>query len=113
MVICYSAWQIEAYIEEYEHATGNHVTKIATVKDASPTYFCKGIKYVSHDMNIRGLVVDWADVNLINFYCDKDYQKCDMSEAIYEMYFKDKNWDVMNLQQQAVFKDDTLYLAMY
>mgnify|MGYP001025253167 CR=1 FL=1 len=108
-----SAWQIEAYIEEYEHATGNYVTKIATVKDASPTYFYKGIKYVSHDMNIRGLVVDWADVNLINFYCDKDYQKCDMPEAICEMYFKDKNWDVMNLQQQAVFKDDTLYLAMY
>ena len=107
------AVQIEHRIQEYQSKTGFVVTKIATVNDESPTYIYDGVKYVSHDMNIRGLVVQWAGVELINHYCGKEYQKVEMPNEIYDTYFRGRNWDCFDLDEQAVFDGDTLYLAMY
>lgn len=107
------AVQIERGIQEYQGETGVAVTKIAAVNDESPTYIYDGVRYVSHDMNIRGLVVQWAGVELINHYCDREYQKVAMPDDIYDTYFRGKNWDYFDLNEQAVFDGDTLYLAMY
>lgn len=107
------AVQIERGIQEYQGETGVAVTKIAAVNDESPTYIYDGVRYVSHDMNIRGLVVQWAGVELINHYCDREYQKVEMPDDIYDTYFRGKNWDYFDLNEQAVFDGDTLYLAMY
>lgn len=107
------AREIETRIEEYQNSTGNEIYKIATVNDENPTYSYEGIQYVTHDMNIRGLVVSWGDVNLINYYCDKNYEKVPMPDEIYDAYFKGKDWSVFDLDAQTVFVDDTLYLAMY
>lgn len=107
------AHQIETKIEEYQNSTGIEITKIATINDESPTYSYDGIQYVTHDMNIRGLVVSWGDVNLINYYCNRNYEKTSMLDEVYTLYFEGKNWDSLVLDEQAVFLDDTLYLAMY
>ncbi|MGO5050678.1 glucosyltransferase domain-containing protein [Dysosmobacter sp. Sow4_B12] len=107
------AMQINSKIEEYEAESGIEVYRIATVNDVSPTYSYGGIKYVTHDMNIRGLVVSWGDVNLINYYCNENYEKVSMPDEIYNTYFEGKNWDLFDLNEQAVFVGDTLYIAMY
>ena len=57
--------------------------------------------------------MSWGDVNLINYYCNRNYEKTSMLDEVYTLYFEGKNWDSLVLDEQAVFLDDTLYLAMY
>lgn len=109
----YCARSIQEKIEQYQDKTGIKVKKIGICNDDSPIYRYPGIQYVTHDLNIRALNVQWAQSYLINFYCSTDYENIEIPSEIYKTYFANKNWDFLNLDEQAVFVGDTLYLAMY
>ena len=98
---------------QYQEETGITVTKVGAVNDSSPVYYNPGVDYVNHDLNIRAMTVAWGWSNLLNFYCQTNYTIVTVPDNIYNTYFAGKNWNTLNLDEQAVFVDDTLYLAMY
>lgn len=101
-------------ISEYEKKNNVKITNISTKLDTSPTYGYYGnVEYIGYDTNIRALVVPWADVNLINYVSGRNFNKIDMKDDIYNKYFKDKNWNYFDLDEQLIFSGDTAYLIMY
>lgn len=109
----YCATLIQDRIMQYQEETGITVTKVGAVNDSSPVYYNPGVDYVNHDLNIRAMTVAWGWSNLLNFYCQTNYTIVAVPDDIYNTYFAGKNWNTLNLDEQAVFVDDTLYLAMY
>ena len=104
---------IEDAIEKYEQAYDTEIKYIAAQNDTSPTWSYKGIEYAIFDTNTRAYVVDWADVELVNYYSGRQYKKVPMNETIYENKFKNKNWDKLNIEEQLYFEGDTLYWIKY
>lgn len=104
---------IEDAIEKYERENDTEIKYIAAQNDISPTWSYKGIEYVIFDTNTRAYVVDWADVELVNYYSGRQYKKVPMNETVYKNKFKDKNWDRLNTEEQLYFEGDTLYWIKY
>lgn len=101
---------IGEYIINYETTTGNTVNKIAVYSDNKPTYYYNNIKNYSA-LCIRPLSVEWADNGSISYWCNKELKEIQPSKEIYEMYFKDKNWDEL-CEEQFVFINDTLHYCI-
>ena len=69
--------------------------------------------YTIFDTNVRAFVLPWADVNMINFYNGKNYEKVVMDEEIYNQYFAAKDWNRFIPEEQMKFSGDTLNLMLY
>jgi len=104
---------IEIEISEYESNSGNTITKIASFNDANPTYFYPEVKYCKFDTNVRAFVIPWADVNLLNYYTNNNYQKIEMPEEIYIERFSGKDWKYFIPEEQLYFQDDVMFWAKY
>ena len=50
---------------------------------------------------------------MISYYSNRYYNKVEMDKEIYDEHFKGRNWNDFNIDEQLIFKDDTLYLIIY
>lgn len=100
-------------IEKYEKEYGITIKNIAAECDTQPTYSYQDIKYCIYDTNVRAFVTQWANVNMISYYSNRYYNKVEMDKEIYDEHFKGRNWNDFNIDEQLIFKDDTLYLIIY
>lgn len=107
------ALTIQSAIEEYESSSGYTVKYIAAENDIYPTWSYPGIEFVVFDTNTRAFVVDWADVELLNYYTGHDYIKVPMDNEVFNEYFRDKNWDEFNSGEQLIFEKETMYWIKY
>jgi len=105
--------EIGAAIQAYEEGTGNAVDTIAVHFDGQVTWYQPSTRYQIMDINVRGFVKPWSDVNMINWYLGTSYARRDMSDAEYRRIFGDSGWDVFDASQQLHFEGSTLYLAVY
>ena len=64
-------------------------------------------------MNIREFLVSWGQVEIINYYSKRNFEKVDMSEEIYKKYFANKKWDYYKPEEQLAFIDDMLCICIY
>lgn len=104
---------IQNEIDQYEQETGNVVTKIACDNDTNPTYSYSSVDYTIYDTNIRGYICSWADVNMINFYNGKNYERVAMEHQLYSQYFEGMDWNYFNPEEQMIFVGDTLNIIFY
>jgi hypothetical protein len=107
------AYMIQERIQNYQSGTGVTIEKIGVTTDSIPAWTYASNNYTCYDTNLREYVVEWAAVDCINYYNNTKYKKCDISEEIYTKYFEGKNWDSLNLNEQMIFENDTVYLAGY
>ena len=95
-------------INEYEQKTGITVTKISATVDAhsSTTYSCLH----TGEMSQRAL---YYSMSLIRLRSGKNLERIDMDNAIYNKYFKGKDWNYPDMSEQLVIKGDTAYFVLY
>ena len=104
---------IDSEIKKYEENNNIKINNISAECDVNPTYNYNNIKYCIYDTNVRAFITPWANVNMINYYTNSSYKKVEMDMDIHNKYFKDKNWDNLNLKEQLIFSEDTLFLVIY
>lgn len=107
------AYLINDRIVKYDQEKDIKINNISICKDIYPTWGNKSIRYVCMDTNLRVFNVSHSGVHCINYYNETEYKAVDMPEEIYKKYFENKNWDMLNLDEQMVFEGDTVYLASY
>lgn len=107
------AQEIGEYIKKYESNTGNVVLKISTCRDNNCTYYQPISNYHNCELGARIMATDYSNYRLIGYVLGRNMEKVDMPDNVYLSYFKDKDWNELNLEEQAVFVDDTLYFAIY
>lgn len=65
----------------------------------------------------------WADVNLLNYLFDKNYNRINMDEqytdnteyyqSLIQKYWDGKSWSHLDTDEQLVFDGNTMYWALY
>lgn len=98
-------------IVKYETETGITVTTLAVAHDAYSPFSYEEVSYVSDQINERALGT--APKSLIYVVTGREFEKIDMPKAVYEQYFKDKNWDYFYLKEQLVIEGDTAYWCVF
>lgn len=108
----------EAYIKtlyaeilKYEDETGIEVTKLAVMKDDYAPSFYEQVSYVSGQINER--TIDSAPASVLQVMTGRDLEKVDMPSDIREKYFKDKDWDYFDVNEQLVIEGDTAYWCVF
>lgn len=108
------AIEINSKIEKYEEQNSIEVTKILTSgtgrRYSWPQQFNN--KYYSYNHPI--MLDEWSQSNYINFINGTDYTGGLMSEKEINTYFENRNdYNSVDLDEQLVFVDDTLYWYVY
>lgn len=96
---------------KYEEETGTKVTKIAIYKDIDAPDSYEEVSYHIHQINERTLGT--ATNSLIWKVTGRHFEDIGNQEEIYNKYFKDKNWDYLDLSQQLVIIGDTVYWCIF
>ena len=97
-------------ISEYEQNTGNNVTKISIYKDENTRYsyselFCSG------DINISSFATDWSDINAINYYNNRNFEKVDNDEFIKEK-LQSRDWDIYK-EEKIIIEGNIAHIYVY
>lgn len=101
-------------IRDYEEKNKVKLKKISFCQDLDPLLGYYGnTKYIAWDLNIREFMVNWGQIEIINYYAKRNFEKIDMPEEIYKKYFAKKQWDYYKPEEQLVFIGDTLYICVY
>ena len=107
------AYQIQERITDYEKKTNNKIDTISICKDANTMWGNKTIRYICMDTNIRVYNVAHGGVDCINYYNGTNYKSMNTPESVYTKNFANKDWQVLNLNEQLIFEDNVAYLATY
>lgn len=107
------AYDIYSEIKKYEQDTGIEVANIAPIKDVIPLWKNHYVDYYSFNINERAFLNDWSDVSLINYVSGRTFNKIAMDNEVFDIYFRDKDWDYYSPDEQLVFIGDTLYWCKY
>lgn len=103
--------KVNEFMLEYEKNNNIEIKNIAIVYDKNVTWNYNELKHKSLYTH-RALMIWWCNVDTINYYTDRNLQKIQMKSEIYNIYFKDKDWDKLD-REQFVFKGDTMYYCVY
>ncbi len=99
-------------IENYEAETGNTIKYIATYQDSVYTQTYPNVRYHVGAINEKSLgLVTYSLIRYVSG--DDELRKIDPDKAVYNEYFKDKDWDCLVPDEQMVFIGDTLHYAAY
>ena len=104
------AAQISQAIDDYERQNGMTVTSIAYCRDAQSTKY-RGHSLFYFDFSLEAILT--LQSSRYEPDTEKIYEFREMPEDVYRRYFKGKDWDTLNLNEQLVFLDDTAYLCVY
>ena len=63
--------------------------------------------------NHKTLYDEWSEVELLNYFTGKCYEPVQMSNEIFEKYFKNVKYDAFIPEKQLVFEEDKLYWLIY
>ena len=107
------ALNVSTKIKDYEKMTGNRIDKIAIREDSKPQEKYRSTRYYNNQLGRRIMNVDYANYQMINYLGGLNLQSTKFSDSVYNKYFKNKNWDTENLEQQLIFIKDTAYLVLY
>lgn len=103
-------------INEYESENNIEVKNVAFYVDANINYKywdAEEIMYFSYTAPIY--YGYWCDIYSINVLSGKEYKRVNnllVDKEIY-YYFKTKDWDEVNLEEQLIFRGDTIHICRF
>ena len=100
-------------IRKYEAETGIRVEKAAAMRDTVSTHYYDEIYYTWEQINERALGM--STVSLLCYTADdgRRFQLAEMDEQVYEKFFKGRNWDEFDVEEQVIIVGDTLYWCVF
>ena len=108
---------IDNYLRAYEEKNNTSILKVAFINDQYITYkFYREIKNgnYSGEMATRAIWVDWANLQMLNYYSNRNLNKVSAyDEEDIKMNFKKENYDYFSPAEQIYIKDDTAYIYVY
>lgn len=107
----YNAIQIQKKVAEYEKETGNQITKVAVYKQNGNSGSYPEL-WISGDINVKATAPDWSRMDYLRYYLDRNLEQVEEDKDIYDLYFKNKNWEIFDIEQVILIKD-TLHFCMY
>lgn len=98
-------------ILKYEEETGVKVDKLAIAKDIDAPFNYAEVSFVADQINERTLGT--SNTPLIWVMTGRRLELVEMDEAVYDRYFKGKNWDYLDLSQQLIIDGNIAYWCIF
>lgn len=102
------------YIQHYEEENNCVIDTIALGSDEYPTYKyyneINGSEYWG-EMATRSILVDWANIQLLNFYSGQKFDKIISGEI--KDKFRQNNYDYFSIEEQIYIEDNVAYIYIY
>ena len=89
------------------------MSKIAITYDQNPTIYQEQSRYRHSQLGVRIMVTDYSNYRLISSRANRELQKTDMPDEIFQQYFSEKDWNELNVEEQVFCEDDVAYVAVY
>ena len=106
------AVQIEENIKNYEEESGNHITKVIYYQDANLAWQYPGLRTIG-DANIKASFTRWSRNNIILLMTGRNMEELLEQKEEYVQYFKQKNWDYFDADEQLIFDKDTVHICCF
>lgn len=103
---------IKYQIEQYEKETGNIVQKIGYHRDLAHRDFHYGYQKKYSSFTQRAFDNYYCLIEALNYYCNRKFEKVEMTQEQYITNFYGKNWNSYS-DEQLAFEGDTMYLCIY
>ena len=103
---------IKYRIEEYEKESGNTVSKVAYYRDKNHRDYHYGWDKKLSSFGQRAFDNYYCIIEALNYYCDRDFERANMTKEIYNTYFVGKDWNAYS-DEQIVFEGDTMFICTY
>lgn len=87
------------------------VSKIGFKFDKYPSWCYKGVICYGN-LNISARAESWSFPALLRMNSGRNFEVVKMDSAVFEHFFKDKNWDSFS-SEQVIVKNDTAYIAIF
>lgn len=98
-------------IQKYEETTGEQITKFAWTVDECSRNAYDEIGYSVDSVNER--VIGKATWAILVDVSGRNFEHAEMDENIFDEYFKGKDWNEFNIDEQVIILDDTAYWCVY
>lgn len=111
-------YQIINKIDNYETLTGTKIDKVAFYIDKYPN-FSKYYNCFGNELDVYTfplLYYDWSDdIYCINILGERHFKRANTSELDHKVYdyFKENNWDDLNLEEQIIFNDNVINICFF
>ncbi len=110
---CY-VQEIDHRISSYEKKHNIKISKVGFCTDMYISY--KFYNYIQTDAYgdfcYNPFLPDWSNIACFNYYSGRDLVSTEVPEHI-QRYYKNKNWDSANWDEQIYFDDDTIYICAF
>ena len=108
------AYAMNDAISQYEEETDTKIINIGFAEDSHKEWtYSSTFTYAAGDQNIRAWANDWARPEMFHYVTGRDFTIVPVENEIYQQYFEGKNWTSFNAEEQMIFIEDTVYLAIY
>ena len=99
------------YILEYEQENNIIVENLCMINDIDAPAYYDEVHYTSDQINERSLGI--LSVSIMEVITGRKFNKVEMNSQIYETYFKDRNWDYFDPEEQIIIVGNTAYWCMF
>ena len=101
--------QVEEKVKQYEAETGNEVKYLAVYNKENSKKFYPDLV---DSFNVSSKNEDPSGLALYVYYNDRKIESKDENNEIYNVYFKNRNWNYFSLDQIVII-DDTIHWYLY
>jgi hypothetical protein len=98
---------------KYEQETGIKVTRFSAVTDSNSPNSYDCVQFKRDQINERSLSIEPYSLYRMIAGSTEDLSRTEMDPAIYEKYFKGRNWDYFDADEQVVIQGDTVYWCIF
>lgn len=109
---------IHQQIKKYESDTGCIITNVGFIRDKSVTWkFYPLLSTASYwgEMAEKAMVQEWCNIQTLNYYTSRNFVKIDPQQipADIRQYVEGIDWTEENLDEQLIFRESNLFIALY
>lgn len=82
-------------------------------QEVNQIYYCYDDKTDLAEYAESAVYYKYSLRSMINYYSNREFEVNEMTKEEKDNYFKDKNWEKLDIDEQMVFVENTLYLCCY
>ena len=104
---------IVSAINAHEQAGGENVEEVCVIQDRIPNYYYPDTVKRVLDINLRQIVVEWEQVNMLTAITGRSFEQVFVSEEDAAAIVQGRNWNEFIPEEQLIFEGNRLYIISH
>lgn len=112
------AERIRQRVTKYEMDSGCTITEVAFIQDQSVTWKYYSLLSTSSywgEMSEKAFIPEWCNIQALNYYTGRNFIRIDVTQIPEDIreYIAGTDWIDENLDEQLIFRDNRMFIALF